>query len=180
MGLASLNQFPTWHGCPTVSYLGVLVNPESFPEQRNKYMALHCPTWRREWLPTPVFLLGESHGQGSLVSYSPGVAKNWTHLSIVPDPSYWQQVKIHLDHPRQWEDGLSELAFVPSPLRPFMPLFINRRSTLTTDFFFFFGYACCMRDLSSPTRDWACGPCIESMESKHWITREVPHHKILK
>ena len=27
--------------------------------------------WRREWQPTPVFLPGESHGQRSLVSYSP-------------------------------------------------------------------------------------------------------------
>ena len=26
--------------------------------------------WRREWLPTPVFLPGEFHGQRSLVSYS--------------------------------------------------------------------------------------------------------------
>ena len=27
--------------------------------------------WRREWLPTPVFLLGKSHGQRSLTGYSP-------------------------------------------------------------------------------------------------------------
>ena len=27
--------------------------------------------WRREWLPTPVFLLGEFHGQRSLAGYSP-------------------------------------------------------------------------------------------------------------
>ena len=27
--------------------------------------------WRREWLPTPVFLPGEFHGQRSLESYSP-------------------------------------------------------------------------------------------------------------
>ena len=27
--------------------------------------------WRREWLPTPVFLPGEFHGQRSLASYSP-------------------------------------------------------------------------------------------------------------
>jgi len=27
--------------------------------------------WRREWLPTPVFLPGEFHGQRSLVGYSP-------------------------------------------------------------------------------------------------------------
>ena len=27
--------------------------------------------WRREWLPTPVLLLGEFHGQRSLAGYSP-------------------------------------------------------------------------------------------------------------
>ena len=27
--------------------------------------------WNRKWQPTPVFLPGESHGQRSLVSYSP-------------------------------------------------------------------------------------------------------------
>ena len=27
--------------------------------------------WKRAWKPTPVFLPGESHGQRSLVSYSP-------------------------------------------------------------------------------------------------------------
>ena len=27
--------------------------------------------WRREWLPTPIFLPGESHGKRSLVGYSP-------------------------------------------------------------------------------------------------------------
>ena len=27
--------------------------------------------WRREWLPTAVYLPGKSHGQGSLVGYSP-------------------------------------------------------------------------------------------------------------
>ena len=30
--------------------------------------------WRREWLPTPVFLPAEFHGQRSLVGYSP-----WGH-----------------------------------------------------------------------------------------------------
>ena len=27
--------------------------------------------WRGKWQPTPVFLLGKSHGQRSLVGYSP-------------------------------------------------------------------------------------------------------------
>ena len=30
--------------------------------------------WRREWLPTPVLLPGEFHGQRSLAGYSP-----WSH-----------------------------------------------------------------------------------------------------
>ena len=30
--------------------------------------------WRRAWQPTPVFLPGESHGQRSLMGYSP-----WGH-----------------------------------------------------------------------------------------------------
>ena len=32
--------------------------------------------WRRKWQPTPVFLPGESHGQRSLVGYSP-----WSRMS---------------------------------------------------------------------------------------------------
>ena len=33
--------------------------------------------WRREWLPTPVFLPGESHGQRRLMGYSP-----WGHKEL--------------------------------------------------------------------------------------------------
>ena len=31
--------------------------------------------WRRKWRPTPVFLPGKSHGQRSLVAYSPWSCK---------------------------------------------------------------------------------------------------------
>ena len=37
--------------------------------------------WRRKCQPTPVFLPGESHGQRSLVGYSPRVANSQTRLS---------------------------------------------------------------------------------------------------
>ena len=33
--------------------------------------------WRRKWQSTPVFLPGESHGQRSLVGYSP-----WGHAEL--------------------------------------------------------------------------------------------------
>ena len=38
--------------------------------------------WRREWLPTPVFLPAEFHGQSSLVGYSP-----WCHIES--DTTEW-------------------------------------------------------------------------------------------
>ena len=38
--------------------------------------------WRRKWQPTPVFLPGESHGRGSLVSYSVWVTKSQIWLSM--------------------------------------------------------------------------------------------------
>ena len=31
--------------------------------------------WRRKWQPTPIFLLGEFHGQRSLAGYSPKGSK---------------------------------------------------------------------------------------------------------
>ena len=37
--------------------------------------------WRRKWQPTPVFLPGKSHGQRSLVGYSPWGQKSWARLS---------------------------------------------------------------------------------------------------
>ena len=36
--------------------------------------------WRRKGQPTPVFLPGEFHGQGSLVGYGPWGRKSWTWL----------------------------------------------------------------------------------------------------
>ena len=34
-------------------------------------------SWRREWLPTPVFLPGEFHGERSLAGYCPRDQKDW-------------------------------------------------------------------------------------------------------
>ena len=44
--------------------------------------------WRREWLPTPVFLPGESHGQRSLVGTVHGVTKSQTRLNDLHFPFY--------------------------------------------------------------------------------------------
>ena len=33
-------------------------------------ISIALPCWRRKWQPAPIFLLGESHGQRSMVGYS--------------------------------------------------------------------------------------------------------------
>ena len=44
--------------------------------QETPVRSLGCQDgWRREWLPTPVALPGEFHGQRSLVGYSPWGSK---------------------------------------------------------------------------------------------------------
>ena len=51
----------------------VVKNPPAKQEMQVRSLSREDP-WRRKWLPTPVFLPGKSHGQGSLEGYSP-----WGH-----------------------------------------------------------------------------------------------------
>ena len=59
--------------------------------------------WRRQWQPTPVFLPGESQGQGSLVGCCP-----WGHTESDTTEVTWQQQQQHslnflfLDYQRGW------------------------------------------------------------------------------
>ena len=55
-------------------------NLPSMQETWVRFLGWEDP-WRRKWQPTPVFLPGESHGQRSLVGYSPWGRKSQTWLS---------------------------------------------------------------------------------------------------
>ena len=44
-------------------------NPPSVRETQVQSLSWEVP-WRREWLPTPVFLPGQFHGQRSLAGYT--------------------------------------------------------------------------------------------------------------
>ena len=44
--------------------------------------------WRRKWQPTPVFLPGKSHGQRSLMGYSPWGRKRVTH-DLATEHAHW-------------------------------------------------------------------------------------------
>ena len=54
----------------------------------NKYLFFQTPEWK--WLLTPIFLPGESHGQMSLVGYSPwGSEKSGTTKPLSGVVQYW-------------------------------------------------------------------------------------------
>ena len=66
--------------------------------------------WRRQWHPTPIFLPGESHGQRSLVGYSP-----WAHKE--------SDMTEQLTHIKEWPASVGG----PRPFRkeqkaPLQPL----------------------------------------------------------
>ena len=65
--------------------------------------------WRREWLPTPVFLPGESVGQRSLVNYSP-----WDHSELdtftFPLPGF---ILLLLRPPNSDKTNLQYSCFLP-------------------------------------------------------------------
>ena len=65
---------------------GFLISPCYFLELCIKMDISFLFSWRRKWQPTPVFLPGESHGQRSLVGYSPWGRKEsdtteWLHFT---------------------------------------------------------------------------------------------------
>ena len=57
--------------------------------------------WRRKWLPTPVFLPGESQGRGSLVAAVYGVAQSRTRLK-------WLSSRSNTGSGWRWEGGMNK------------------------------------------------------------------------
>ena len=62
--------------------------------------------WRREWLPTPLLLLGEFHGQRSLTGYSPWSYKKSDIIIII----------IFYNKASKWK--LSSLSIIPASDMP--------------------------------------------------------------
>ena len=51
-------------------------NPPAVQETPARFLGQEDP-WRRKWLPTPIVLPGEFHGQRSMAGYSP-----WGHKEL--------------------------------------------------------------------------------------------------
>ena len=70
--------------------------------------------WRRKWPPIPVFLPGKSHGQRSLVGYSPGDHKRVRHNLMI------KQQAVQQFHQEQQTSNLSPLPFLGLVLCSFL------------------------------------------------------------
>ena len=90
--------------------------------------------WRRKWQPTPVFLAGKSHGQGSLGGYSP-----WSLKRVGHDLASKQQQHPYIifitANTGNWENNGSQSAcilkiFTYFNIRYFKVKFININSDL--------------------------------------------------
>ena len=81
-------------------------------------------TWRRQWPPTPVLLLGKFHGWRSLVGYSPQGCKEsdmtehlhfhfftFTFIMVIPIPREYYKMKLELPSVSQFSHSV-----VSSPL----------------------------------------------------------------
>ena len=67
--------------------------------------------WRMARQPIPVFLLRESHGQSSLVVYSPWghrVSHDWSDL---PHIHHWRDMEFHQSCPILWVKNQSSQSF---------------------------------------------------------------------
>ena len=71
MGVSVIEGFPQWLIGKEFACIGVVTEDCGFGPWVGKI------PWSRAWQPTPVFLPGESHGQRSLVGYSP-----WGHKEL--------------------------------------------------------------------------------------------------
>ena len=71
--------------------------------------------WRRNWQPTPVFLLGKSHGQRSLAGYSPQghIESDMTEVT--------QNTYYHYGLPRWFTGGKKKKIHLPSRRFRFYP-----------------------------------------------------------
>ena len=88
--------------------------------------------WRRKWQPSPVFLSGESHGQRSLVGYSPWGHKEMdtTEATDTETHTWSWSLEAHFQH------ATSRLPAPPSPefpLRVYFCAFSPLLGTQTSD-----------------------------------------------
>ena len=99
-------------------------------------------SWRREWQPSPLFLPGKSHGQRSLVGYSPWGHKEsdtteqlsmhvhthtHTHIHVLDDYRYYKEKGSRWKEKRK--GGVCMLIFTHVQARPAKKVILEQRAS---------------------------------------------------
>ena len=123
--------------------------------------------WRRQWLPAPVFLPGESHGQRSLAGYSPWGHKELDRTERLTLSLSSKTIIFLKKQDKQQRDGTIEF---------FICVCSGAGNVCSmTDILFNLGATLC-RNLISLNRDQTGRPYIGSTNLNHWTTRKVPRY----
>ena len=72
---------------------------QEMQETQVQYLGLKDPQ-RRAWLLTPVFFLGKSHEQRSLVGQGPQSHKELGKTEVIENACNWLNCRFYLDFPR--------------------------------------------------------------------------------
>ena len=146
--------------------------------------------WRREWQPTPVFLPEESHGQRSLMGYSPWdhrVEHNWATNTFTLKAPLLSSLRVPVCKGRAAETNPKGPQQVTHSFywAPFQSQVIFSRKHLFTWLCWVLVatcgiFGCGMGTLSCGMWDlvpWPgieFGPALGAWNLSHWTTREVP------
>ena len=99
---------------------------------------------RRKWQPTLIFLPGESHGQRTLIGYSP-----------------WG---------RKESDMTEQLHFIYCDL--WSHFWLRTTWLLCSLFKKLLWPLCCLQNLTSPTRNWIWTTAVKALNPNHWTSKE--------
>ena len=141
--------------------------------------------WRREWQPTPVFLLGEFHRQRSLADYRPWGYKEWDTSQRVGCDwatntfTFKGQSSIQSESESHWvmSDSL-RVSTVHGILQARIARYRTQVSRIAGGFFTSWATRS-PRILESWSRNWTGVSCIAGRFFINWAIREAQYTKRL-
>ena len=134
--------------------------------------------WRRKWQLTPVFLPGESQGQGKpgglLSMESHRVGHDWSNFSSISSSK--KGLGAYTTVPVCHDQSIRVNHFLLGLFKIYLFIWVHQVLVGACRIFYLQHVNSYLQHVGSSflTRDWTQAPCIGSAVINHWTTREVP------